>query len=235
MKLYLNISPDQAKPTKRIISRQSNNTNRPALVIFNTDLDYGKYVQALARIMKGLGMVERSKQFSDVPLKKIQTGEFIVVGNENPWEDYDYEVMINQQDVENLDGRRFRKVYDIIDDWKEIVKKLSGYGMKNSARRCLCKLDLCEKREEFVRPIGINVVSREQQCNVLRQKRVVVQQYTPTRRDEKITIFETWVKIGFNQYDIYVDMFGNKYINHESGKKLYVAEDRYGRSFLVKR
>lgn len=239
MKLFLNISADQTKPVKRIISCQRNN-KRPALVILNTDYDYGKYVKSLAKIMNGLGMVERSKFFRSVSLKQIQTGDFIVIGNENPWEDYDFEVMTDQQQVESLDGRRFKRAYDIIDDWKEIVKKLTGYGVYN-ASRVVNDYDPCDEYEQksnFIRPVGINMntttVRRETEC-VCREKLTVTSQYRPFTHKEKVTIFQTWVKIGFNQYDIYVDLFGNKHITLEGGQKLYVVEDRYGRSFLVKR
>jgi hypothetical protein len=50
---------------------------------------------------------------------------------------------------------------------------------------------------------------------------------------EKVTIFENFVKIGFNTYDIWVDLCGNEFIIHPEVGKLYVKKDRYGRQYLA--
>jgi hypothetical protein len=47
---------------------------------------------------------------------------------------------------------------------------------------------------------------------------------------EKVSIFYNFVKVGYDQYDIY-DLFGSKYVNIE-GDLLEIKSDRYGKKYL---
>lgn len=231
MKLYLNLS-DQAK---RIVSCVSQNTNnRPAMVILNTDDDYGKYPKSLKKLFNDLGLTERSRLFRETSLTKIETGDFIIIGENPAWEDFDFQVVEDQETVEQLDGRRFRKVYDIIDDWKEIVTKLSQYGKYNTSRIAQRYLNT-EPTERFQRPSGIDVVGRVTQRTTVTSQVEFAAVHRPVKRTEKVTIFDNWVKVGMKQYDIYVNLMGEEFIKLETGQQLYVTTDRLGRKFLVKR
>jgi len=231
MNLYLNLS-DQAK---RIVSCVNKNTNKkPAMVILNTDNDYGKYPKALNKLLNDLGLVERSKFFREKRLSSIETGDFIIIGEDNAYEDFDFQVIEDQRTIEELDGRKFRKVYDIIDDWTTIVKKLASYERYNTSR-IVNRYQQVEPDLSFRRPTGIDVVGTAETTTVSRTKVNFAATYRPQTRNEKVTIFENWVKVGMKQYDIYVNLIGEEFIKLDTGQKLYVVADNYGRKFLVKR
>jgi len=235
MKLYLNLS-DQAK---RIVSCVSNNTNnKPAMVILNTDYNYGKYPKALKKLLNDLGYTERSKFFRDRALTSIKTSDFVVVGEDSAYEEFDYQVVKGGDfrippAIENLDGRKFKEVFDIIDDWNEIVKRLAGNQRYNAPR--VVNQYRQPQPQAFQRPSGIDMVGTVETTTISRTKVNFAATYRPERREEKVNIFDNWVKIGMKQYDIFVNLIGEEFIKLESGQKLYVSTDTYGRKFLIKR
>jgi hypothetical protein len=249
MKIYLDISNQPRQNSiKRIVNCVKRNTpSRPSMVIFNTDVDHGLYIRELSRIFKSLNMVEQSKLFSVKRLKNIRTGDFIIVGEDTPYHDYDFRVEPDQEVVEELDGRKF-KAYDLIDDWTSIVSKLSKYGKFTVNRSILNTAKFrCEQVEEerFVRPSILDLTIREEKssrstCPLLdaisKVKTTVdyTAVYRPVARKEKVQIFDNWVKIGMRQFDIMYDLLGNEKILVD-GSTLYVKEDRLGRKYLAVR
>lgn len=235
MNVYLNLS-DQVKRIVSAVSRPEKNV--PNIVILNTDYNYGKYPKALKKLLNDLGLVERSKFFRERPLSSVKTGDFIIIGEDTAYENFDYQVVKGERGIpaaiENLDGRKFRNVFDIIDDWNDIVKKLAGNQTYNTPR-VVNQYQQPYTCQSFQRPIGIDVVGTMETTTISRTKVNFAAKYRPERQEHKVNVFDNWVKIGMKQYDIYVNLVGEEFIKLETGQKLYVAADTYGRKFLVKR
>lgn len=244
MILHVDISSQKQSNVKRIVNAYRSRTpNRPAMVILNSDYDYGMYVKELNRIFKEIGMVEQHKLFRQKSLTNITTGDFIVVGEETPYYDYDFRVTSDQDELEDLDGRRF-KAYDLIDDWDNILNKLQKYGRFTTNRSVYDKfrsslVDCREPKQEvrFQRPSILDLtVEAEMTFTPRRAEKKVsyTEIFRPTERKEKVTIFDNWVKVGYRQFDIFYDMFGQEQISYD-GTTLYVKSDRYGRKYLAVR
>ena len=166
-------------------------------------------------------------------LRNIETGNLIVFGDATGKVDYDYRVVRNAHELDHLDGRRF-KAYDIINDFDKIIKKLKAYAYDNIDNDyCFSDYDIIVERERKpkTRNIEINI-----DCNVKRRTPRHVTNLSLLRAeagDEKVTIFDNWVKVGYNQYDVYVDLFGREIV-YIHGAKFFIEEDRLGRKYLTK-
>jgi hypothetical protein len=118
-----------------------------------------------------------------------------------------------------------------MNDFGKIIKKLKAYVNDN----------VCSDEEEYIiieekEPktktfnveINIGVPKRSPKY------RANIAVLRPEIQAEKVTVFNNWVKVGYNQYDIYLDLFGNEFIYVE-GEKFFINKDRYGRKYLVKK
>lgn len=242
MILHVNLSNQkEPNPVKRIVQCYKQRTpNRPSMVILNSDDDYGLYMKELNRIFREIGMVEQNKLFREKSITGIDTGDFIVVGEETPYYDYDFRVTSDQEELGDLDGRKF-KAYDLIDDWHTILNKLQRYGKFTVNRsvfdkRRSCRFEENRYEERFVRPSILDLTVREEPSfqRTCTKKVEYTEVFRPAYREEKATIFDNWVKVGYRQFDIFYDMFGQEHIDLD-GKKLYIKKDRYGRKYLAMR
>jgi hypothetical protein len=234
MKNYLSLS-NLTTSVKRIVPSISckcagkKTKKENAFVVLNSDNDYGFYMRRLAKEL------ERYPELSEIPkilrtrsLKNIETGNLIVFGDATGGIDYDYRVEKDAKNLDHLDGRRF-KAYDIINDFDKVIKKLKAYADDNNSADeiYLAVGKKAKKVETFDVEINVNVHKGHP---IYRANIAVLR---PEILAQKVTVFNNWVKVGYNQYDIYCDLFGNEFI-YVDGVKFFVEQDRYGRKYLAK-
>lgn len=223
MKNYLILS-ESLETFARVIGLKPNSESKKTkekeypFVVLNTDNDYGFYVRRLVEEIKSVGELSQIPKVLRIKsLKEIKTGDLIVFGDSNGLIDYDFRIETNAKRLEHLDGRKY-KVYDLIKDFNKVIDRLHKYAEAN--------FNLGSKEETEVE-INVNVNVPLDRTNY---KSIVGVSY-PYVNKEKVTIFDNWVKIGYNQYDIFVDLFGNEMI-YVDGYKFFVKEDRFGRKYL---
>lgn len=237
MKNYLSVS-NLSTAISRIVPCLSEKKERKVkkvvpFVVLNSDNDYGFYVKRLVReISKYPELREQPKILRHKALKSIETGDLIVFGDAVGNIDYDYRVETNAKNLDHLDGRKF-KVYDLINDFTEVLKRLRKYVEENSGEetRFECSSEGIRriKYEERTSPVRIEI-----ELNVQKKRPSYVSPFLVVREkdcNEKVTIFDNWVKVGYNQYDIYVDLFGREIV-YIKGQKFFIATDRFGRRYL---
>jgi len=239
MKNYLRLSKFATKVSRiipaitgKVCGKQTKKEN--AFVILNSDNDYGFYIQRLVRELKKYPeLIEIPKVLRKANLRNIETGNLIVFGDATGSTNFDYRVVRDARELDHLDGRRF-KAYDIINDFDKIVKKVRAYADDNidnendyefSDYDVFVKNRKKDRKPKTCRTVEINI-----DCNIGQR----TPKYKTHSFEENYTIFDNWVKVGYNQYDIYVDLFGNQFI-YINGAKLFVNKDRYGKRYLTKR
>jgi len=210
-------------------------------VIVNTDNDRGLYIKNLEKEIakyKNLVSADGERLFHE-----IETTNLIVFGD-NP--NFDYRIDMEYLMLHPLVGRNV-KVYDLVEDYSKIVRRLSTYCRGNGIKRKVAYRDDDYALEcRVVRAPKLNWASRIKQqaeaCPLLTTKRFLTRPLTKTLVNvyskpdinvEKITVHAYWVKIGYNSYDIFVDLSGNEFIALEDGQKLFVETDRFGRRYLA--
>jgi hypothetical protein len=231
MKNYLSLSNLSQTFTQIVPCLQSKKAKKVKkslpFVVLNSDNDYGFYMRRLVKeIKKYAELTEQPKILRKKSLKNIETGDLLVFGDCLGNVGYDYRVETNHRSLDHLDGRSF-KVYDIINDFDKVIKRLKKYVAENNGEFLLVEDN--DEPEVRVTEIQIDV-------NVHKRSPKSVIPIAILRNDvceEKVTIFDNWVKVGYNQYDIYVDLFGREIV-YIDGSKFYVKEDRFGRKYLSK-
>ena len=203
-------------------------------VIVNTDNNRGLYVKKLEQEIakyKNLSSENGETKFHD-----IQTSNLIVFGDSPK---FDYRTEMNYITLNSLVGKDV-KVFDLVDDYSSIVRRLATYCKNNGVKRLVKYRD-----DEDSLTIRINIREEEPKkkvicpcvfgrCAAPKAEKTLVNVYSkPDVKVEKITVHSNWVKVGYNQYDIYVDLFGSEFIVLEDGDKLFVKEDRFGRRYLA--
>ena len=225
-----------------LLPKEAKEKKNPFIII-NTDDDRGLYIKALEKEIskyKGLKSNDREERFHD-----IQTNNLIVFGDITKF-DYRVEKM-NYITLASLAGKD-AKVYDVVSDFPKIVRRLATYCKNNEIKRKMAYRDELyqrflgielgvfvpeEPKKKFVCPL---LQQKEELVCVRRpiQKRTLVNVCSkPDLRVEKVTVHANWVKIGWNQYDIWVDLCGREFIELEDGERFYVKTDRYGRRYLA--
>lgn len=217
-----------------LLPREAKEKKNPFIII-NTDNDRGLYVQKLEQEIakyKGLKSADGESKFYD-----IETSNMIVFGN-NP--NFDYKIDMNYITLNSLLGRNV-KVYDIVDDYPNIVRRLATYCKNNGNKRKYVYRDEDVNIRFNVRiadepkrscPVTCPLLERRYAAPVVKRTLVNVCP-CPDTTVEKITVHANWVKIGYHQYDILVDLCGNESIFLEDGTQLSVNEDRFGRRYLA--
>ena len=201
-------------------------------IIVNTDNDRGLYIRKLEQeIAKYKNLVSAD---NDPKFTSIETKDLIVFGDSK---NFDYRIKdMNYITLNTLMGRDV-KVYDLVGDYPKIVRRLATYCKNNGIKRKAAYRD-----EEL--NLRVNLVVEEPRrtgCPLFRGQyvspkveRTLVNIYSkPDVSVEKVTVHSNWVKIGYNQYDIFVDLFGGEFIVLEDGQKMFVKTDRFGRRYLA--
>ena len=205
-------------------------------IIVNTDNDRGLYVRKLEKELYKFKNLKSSS--GDVLFDEIETNDLIVFGDSPK---YDYRVENNYLNLVSFSEKKDVKVYDLIDDFDRIVRRLATYTKNNNIKRKYAYRD--NEVDEVVVRIHVEEEPKkklssyicpllEGKCKV---KKTLVNVYKkPDVTVEKITVHDNWVKIGWNQYDIWVDLKGREFIKLEDGEKLWVETDRFGKRYLAR-
>ena len=240
-------------------SRKNKETEKKKpFVILNTDCNNGLYIRSITSVLKKYNLEEVDKLFQQKGIKNIRTGDIIVVGDCKSAFNYDYRVVpegCNDQ-LLNLDGRKFI-VYDSVRDYSTILNRVEEYANANIFNVAPAKQTFCcplqQQKKRYVapkqvvcryanvapkrrkKPVNVNInVNYDDVCPVFAAKNVTkYKRVSPVSSKEKVTFFDDYVKVGFNQFDIEHDCFQNSYIQDGHRNKYYISEDRYGRRFLV--
>lgn len=231
--------------TEMISSAKKKNTvKKESFIIVNTDKKGGHYIYNIANALVQSGLQQQDARFGGKQLKKIKLHDAVIVGDCDSVFDYDYRVVKNNdlnESLEELDGRTF-KVYDSVRDLHKILTKIDNYAKANNIgqyRYTYAKRRGCFQQRKPVTkaaPININVrVQCQEEAKPTFYKKNVssYRRVDPIRRNEKVTFFSDWVKIGMNQFDIQLDCLGNEFIQDSTSNKYYITEDRYGARHLV--
>ena len=239
-------------------------------VIVNSDHNFGSYIQALMREIEGYHLTFQQSRYNNI--KKIRTNDFIIFGDS---ESFDFRIEIDVDSVEILDNRRY-KVFDLVRDFQQILKRLDKYARSNYRKgqnylfpkrrkssklpKALSILDIpglqprrySQRNKVYYRDeeeydeniiIDINVTDEDREFTHAPRKK----KYGKTRSsywahpypydtddfDEKVTVHENWVKIGYNQFDIYKYPGSKEEFITVNGKRLFIREDRFGHRHLA--
>jgi hypothetical protein len=197
-------------------------------IIVNSDDDRGLYIVKLEKEIAKYKNVK--SETGETKFHEIQTNDLIVFGDSI---NFDYRTEMNYVTLISLAKAKDVKVYDLITDFNKITRRLATYCKNNGLKRKNAYRDDVEVR------FNINVVEEPkrfvcpQVCPLAKRTLVNVYQQTPDVKVEQITVHHNWVKIGWNQYDIMVDLCGNELIVLEDGTKMFVKTDRFGRRYLT--
>ena len=204
-------------------------------VVVNTDKFHGKYVKELAREVKEYN--ELTKLPGTLKLKHIQQNQIIVFGDVKCGK-YSYRVVNEQQTQDNLNfiDERKLKVFNLVEDFDEIIDQLEKYVEKNNTyykppiRNWLsdrfCKPTL-RKRPIYNKPREVII-----EVEIPRYKTYVPKKKKPVLFYEDVKVHHNWVRVGWNQFDIKQNDNCERYIKTPQGK-FYVEEDSYGQGYLV--
>lgn len=227
MKNYLKLS-ELSETVTRIIpclkNKQKKQLNKKLpFVVLNTDDDYGLYVRRLVEEIKRLDLVQQPKVLRKKSIKNIERMDLIVFGDAKGNLDYDYRVETNAEALDHLDGRIF-KVYDITTDFHKVIKRLRSYASENEGNE---EVVIVKERSVPVTEIDIDVTIHERKP----RKQIPILLIKNKVKEEKVTIFDNWVKVGYNQYDIYVDLNGRERV-YIDGVRYFIEQDHFGRKYL---
>jgi len=170
--------------------------------------DEGKqkyYLKNLERELKKYPFLKQQNFFRrNVSLSSASYLDAIVFGSNN---NFDY-LVTNKPNNVPIDF----KIYDLVSDFSKIVEKIKTYAEANYPSKFNTK-------KNFDIEINIEIVSAP-----------------PKKRKEKLEVYrihDTFVKIGYKSYDIYVDtLTGDEYIKIK-GEKIFILEDKSGNKYLA--
>ena len=209
-------------------------------IIVNTDHNRGLYIKKLEQKIAEYGLISKT---GDSKFHDIETSNLIIFGDST---NFDYRVEMNY-----LALTRFAddvRSYDLVDDYASVIKKLALYCKHNDVRKYSKDSSYCcpdlgdilhvriqeEPKRKSVCPLFARPPKekKKEDWQVFNEKYLVNIYDKPNYTVEDITVHSTWVKIGWDQYDIFVDLFGNEFIILD-GDKVSVKSDRFGRRYLA--
>jgi hypothetical protein len=230
-----------ANSIKGIIISSVKMEKKNPFIIVNTDSNRGLYLKKFVQELKKYRNLVQAPD--DVDLRDLDFGELIVFGD---GQKYDYRVEMEYYLLNTLVGKNV-KVFDLVDDYDSIVRRLQRYCENNNIRRIA-------RQSEDVCKVKINITVTEEDapkkktswCPFFQEKKDVkkksvkypkalvnvYEQEKPAEILEKVTVHSNWVKIGWNSYDIYLDRWNNEFISLEDGTKFFVKTDRFGKRYL---
>lgn len=194
---------------------------KPILFVVNTDENYGLYVKKLVRLTNKLGLVVKSK----AALKHIVSGDILVFGDSHLFkDDFDYRVLRNP---ELLDTAIYEaesvEAFDLVKEFDEVLEAIQNLYPQKVVQN--------KKGNTAFVTLGDVFGQRTRTCRPEPQHTIVLLNYEEYD-DEDVTIHDTFVKIGYNQYDIWVeDGTGREFIE-VNGNRRYILVDRFGQKYL---
>lgn len=237
MKNYLSLSNISANikqiiPASLTRQRERKLFKKNSFVVYNSDA-LGYFTSKLIKeINKYPGLIEIPKVLRKGSLKTIEVGDLIVFGDTTKTVGYDYRVVKDAHSLDYLDGRKF-KTYDMIADFNQIIKKLRNYVADNSVDVEVEEEYICipaTKKAHKVRTYDVVLTpDRFKKSNKYHVNLAIIHSDI---KEQKVTIFDNWVKVGYDQYDIYANMKGEEFIYVE-GHKYFIEKDRFGRKYLI--
>lgn len=213
------------------LSNITNNSKDLPFLVINTDKQNGRYVKDLAKLVRANGLTAR---FDDDDFSQVENlGGVVFVKNQS----YDYYFISANRLYANAAElqKELKHTYDLVEDEAEIKHVLKNtYALSQSKKQPSINIDraIINAANSLSRT---RVSSLEIGITVEQPRRPL--EYLLDRSDiykvEAITIYADYVKIGFNTYDIWVDMLGREFILHPDAGKLFVKKDRFGRQYLA--
>jgi hypothetical protein len=204
---------------------KSKKSNDNQFFVLNSDRTNGLYVKKLKDLLDLYDFVPRYEDDNFSQLNNLD-GIIFRVGC-----DYDYEFVTDRDILRMASDKMYKDwtAYDICKDFEKIkfaLKNLRDVTPKKQKTEPTCqRANIALDYDKFL-------------ASLIATLNVKIKPVTPKKETEdtgrkKITIHDNWVKIGFDQYDVYVDMWGNQFIEHPTAGRLYIKKDRYGRKVLM--
>lgn len=214
-------------------SKSSKKSKRAPFLVVNTDRKNGKYINKLVKEIRKHHLDEAD---FGIDLSYIQPLDIIIFGDAASSEDYDVRVTDDKDEVNELDGRKFKssKTFDLVEDWDEVIRQLEKYANNNYSYTRPRDLICCtvEERKQQQRRERKNKKSHTIYA-ISGNVDIIDTSLEEEWREKKVTIFCNFVKIGYNMYDIYVDLCGNEFIFYGKRKtKLFVNTSIWGEKYL---
>ena len=194
-------------------------------VVINSDKRNGLYVKKLARLMADYDLTAK---YGDDDIAQVGTYDAIVFDDQRS---FDYYFVPAAELLSSSD--KYPVAYDLISDFKKIEWHLKQLFDNNKSKVTSSMVDraiVVAARQVPQKPVVTFQPCPSFACGI-----VTFADEEPIRevQAEKITVFDNFVKIGFNKFDIYVDLFGNEFIVHPTEGRLFVKTDRRGRKYLT--
>ena len=217
-------------------------------IVINTDIS-GYFAKALLGEAKDLGLEEQDKLFRQKSASAIKYGEFIIFGDAAAFSDYDYRVEPYKESLLNFDARKW-KAYDLVDEFSTVRSKLRAYAKANKARSYNPTLNVvgvkitevssqpqtccraCPIAEEILNVNSFNpgIIYKKDYARI---KNMIPYPSVTGVKVEDVKVHYSWVKIGYNQYDIQFNpITGEEFIVRENGDTFRIREDRFGHRYL---
>lgn len=206
-------------------------TKKNSFNILNDDIQGGLYIKGLIDQISKFKLKQVPTQFRVHTLKQSKVHDLILFGNANGFENYDYEVKpLSQVDLHEVRSR----VYSLTTDYKKVLKLVAAYAKANRIPKVKKQQNYTEVIFDYY-PLGF----RNKPSHRVDTIKLIEPEYeysnTIISKHEysKVTIFDYWVKIGYEQFTIYVDACNNEYIVVH-GTVYYIKKDRFNSKYLVK-
>lgn len=204
---------------------KSNSKNNTVLFVVNTDNGYGLYVKKLVRLANKLGLTVKSK----AALKHIKMGDVIVFGDSHLFDGkaYDYRVARDLNELVSqgaYDGHE-ALAFDLVSELDEVMEAVEDLYPQRTAKK-----QKREKTNTAFLHLGsvVGQPARVRYCEP--EPEIVILDMRP--EDQDVEINDTFVKIGYRTFDIYIESgTGREYVRVD-GVKRYIMVDRFGQKYL---
>lgn len=195
-------------------------------VVINSDKRNGLYIKKLSRLMADYDLTAK---FGDDDISQVGTYDGIVFDEKCG---YDYYFVSAETLLTSND--KYPVAYDIISDFKKIewhLKELFASDNAPKVTPSMVDRAIVITAKQIPQPPVVTYEPLRRYKSGI----VTIEEAEPILQvqAEKITIFDNFVKIGFNKFDVYVDLFGNEFIFHPTEGQLFIKTDRRGRKYLT--
>jgi len=258
---FLNLSQNVSNLSNLLLRGGKQRTNRKSsFVIINTDGSNGYYVKALIKELKKYPFLRKEFGASIKQMQAMDVIVFGSSKKFDYYVEKDIDVLdrldgrkfkaydlINDftyilKAIERYIVKNYVNDYNNNYDFEESrhLGLLGNYSIPRIKQQPICRIQPIKQKHIFVGDIFEEEDDREVIVNVNLnqggQQRLVKKQHSdrPVQYNtcyDKVTVHNNWVKIGYNQYDIYRDEYYNEYVNI-NGDTIPVKEDRYGKKYL---